>query len=225
MSSLRTVVPHLLPGQRLTRDEFLRRWEALPELKSAELIDGIVYMPSPVSSLHRKFDMLIHGWLSVYAAATPGCEAGSNGTWLMLEGAPQPDADLRILPEYGGQSRVEGAYCAGAPELAVEVCASPATYDFGPKLALYQRAGVQEYLTLSLEPLEVVWRELSGGRYVPLPADPGGLLRSRVFPGLRLDAQALLSANGSRLLEQLRSGIGSEEHTAFVERLAARRKA
>ena len=219
MSSMRTVPPPLLPGQSLTRDEFLCRWEALPELKNAELIDGIVYMSSPVSNPHRKSDVLIIAWLGAYAAGTPGCEAGSNGTWLMLEGAPQPDADLRILPEYGGQSRDEGKYPAGAPELAVEVCASSSTHDFGPKLALYQRAGVREYITLSLEPAEVVWRELEEGNYVPLARENDGTLRSRVFPGLWLDPEALLAGDAARMLARLQLGLGSNDHAAFVERM------
>ena len=219
MSSMRTLIPQLLPGQRLTRDEFLCRWETLPDLKNAELIDGIVYMSSPVSNRHSTFDFLIHAWLGAYAAATPGCAGGSNGTWLMSESAPQPDADLRILPEHGGQSKMEGNYCAGAPELIVEVCASSATHDFGPKLALYQRAGVREYVTLSLEPKEVVWRELAGGLYVPLAPGNDGTLRSRVFPGLWLDPEALLAGDAARMLERLRRGLESSEHAEFIESL------
>ena len=219
MSSMRTLVPQLLPGQRLTRDEFLCRWEALPELKNAELIDGIVYMSSPVSNRHSTFDFLIHGWLFGYVAATRGCQAGSNGTWLMAESAPQPDSHLRILPEHGGQSKIEGNYCAGAPELIVEVCASSATHDFGPKLALYQRAGVREYITLSLEPKEVVWRELAGGGYVPLAPGNDGTLRSRVFPGLWLDPEALLAGDAARMLERLRVGLESSEHAEFIASL------
>ena len=219
MSSMRTVLPQLLPGQRLTRDEFLRRWDALPELKNAELIDGIVYMSSPVSNRHGKFDLLIHTWLGCYVAQTPGCEAGCNGTWLMQESAPQPDSHLRILPERGGQSRIEGAYCSGAPELIVEVCGSSATHDFGPKLSLYQRAGVREYLTLALEPGEAVWREIIDGRYAPLPPGEDGLLRSKVFPGLWLDAAALLAGDSARVLEALRAGLASSEHAEFAARL------
>ena len=219
MSSMRTLIPQLLPGQRMTRDEFLCRWEELPELKNAELIDGIVYMASPVSNRHGASDTLIHGWLMVYAAATHGCQAGNNETWLMAESSPQPDSHLRILPEHGGQSTIQGNYCAGAPELIVEVCASSATHDFGPKLALYQRAGVREYVTLSLEPKEVVWRDLVEGRYVPLAPGNDGTLRSRVFPGLWLDPEALLAGDAARMLERLRRGLESSEHAAFVERL------
>ena len=44
----RETVPLLEPGDRLTRAEFERRYEAMPELRKAELIEGVVYMPSPV---------------------------------------------------------------------------------------------------------------------------------------------------------------------------------
>ncbi|MEZ5356855.1 MAG: Uma2 family endonuclease [Bryobacteraceae bacterium] len=219
MPIVQPVPPQLLPGQRLTRDEFLRRWEALPELKNAELIDGLVYMPSPVSNRHSRFDALVHGWLIQYEAATPGCEAGCNGTWLMLESAPQPDSHLRLLPERGGQSREQGNYCAGAPELVVEICASTATHDFGPKLSLYQRAGVQEYLTVSLKPARITWRELVDGSYKPIRPGNDGILRSRVFPGLWLPSSALLDQDAAKILAVLREGLASAEHKAFAESL------
>ena len=56
--------PGLVTGERLTVEEFLRRWEDLPDLKNAELIDGVVYVPSPVSLDHGTFDFLIHWWLA-----------------------------------------------------------------------------------------------------------------------------------------------------------------
>jgi Uma2 family endonuclease len=218
MSSVHHVVEQLLPGQRLTREEFLRRWEALPDLKNAELIDGIVYMSSPVSVGHGRSDSLAHAWLCHYAAATPGWDYGSNTTWLMLESAPQPDSHLRILPQFGGQSRVEENYGAGAPELIVEVCVSSATHDFGPKLALYQRAGVREYITVSLEPPEVIWRKLVQGRYVPIDISSDRTLKSEVFPGLWLDPEALLATDAARVLARLQAGLNSPEHAAFVRR-------
>jgi Uma2 family endonuclease len=173
-------------------------------------------MPSPVSSAHRRYSTLLIGWLMTYAAGTPGCEAGNDGTWLMLQSAPQPDADLRILPEHGGQSRDEGPYCGGAPELAIEVCGTSTAYDLGPKLALYQRAGVREYLSLVLDPPQIVWRELHEGRYRPIPPGPDGILRSRAFPGLWLDVKAALAGDAARVLAVLQRGLASSEHGAFV---------
>src|SRR5438477_8288659 len=102
MATVEEAIEPLIAGDRMTRDEFLRRWEAMPHVKRAELIGGIVYMPSPLSRKHGVTDTHVGAWLGVYVASTPGCEAGSNATWLMLEDSPQPDHDLRILPEYGG---------------------------------------------------------------------------------------------------------------------------
>src|SRR5579863_4578563 len=106
--------PPLRDGDHLTSDEFLRRWEAMPDLKHAELLDGIVYMPSPVSRQHAIYHLPLAGWVSYFAAHTPGCEGGDNATWVMGgRDVPQPDIALRILPEFGGQSSVEGDYAAG----------------------------------------------------------------------------------------------------------------
>jgi putative restriction endonuclease len=210
----------LFAGQRLKRDEFLRRWEAMPEVKHAELIGGVVYMPSPVSIDHGSHDSLVTGWLSYYAARTPGCESCSSTTWLMLEDAPQPDGDLRILPEYGGQSRVEGPYGAGAPELAAEVSLSSASYDLGPKMELYRAAGVQEYVAVLLGEARVVWYRLINGKYILVQPGSDGLLRSAVFPGLWLDPAALLARNGARVYDVLDLGLRSPEHRDFVRALA-----
>jgi hypothetical protein len=124
--------PPLLEGDSLTSDEFLSRWDAIPDLKRAELIDGIVYMPSPVSLRHQDYESFLNGWLNFYACATPGCRPAIEGTWLMGERqVPQPDVTLRILSEFGGQSRVEGLYPAGAPEFLAEVAVSSRSRDFG----------------------------------------------------------------------------------------------
>lgn len=56
------------PGDRLSREEFLARWEQMPALKKADLIDGVVYMPSPVSIVHSGYDGLSHLVLSSFAA-------------------------------------------------------------------------------------------------------------------------------------------------------------
>ena len=212
----------LITGQKMTREEFLRRWELLPELKNAELIEGIVYVASPVSRQHGALDTRLMSWLDHYAIATPGCEAGNNSTWCMADSLPQPDCDLRILPDHGGQSREAGEFCGGAPELALEVCLSSTQYDFGPKLALYQRAGVREYITVELLRQRVIWRSLEDGSYVAMEPSPEGVLRSKVFPGLWLDVDALWNNDGARLMAVLQQGLATAEHSAFVEELRKR---
>jgi Uma2 family endonuclease len=213
--------PPLRDGDRLTSDEFMRRWEAMPDLKHAELIDGIVYMPSPVSHQHAKFDAPLTGWLVNYAAGTPGCEVGSNGTWLMGDrDVPQPDIALRILPEYGGQSREEGEYAAGAPELIVEVAVSSRSRDLGVKLRLYERVGVREYLIAVAGKQQCLWKELTESGYRSLDPGADGIIRSRCFPGLWLDSAALWRIDLPRLFSVLQEGLDTPEHASFVSRLA-----
>jgi Uma2 family endonuclease len=199
--------PGLVTGERLTVDEFLRRWEELPDLKNAELIDGIVYVSSPVGLEHSRLDTRIIWWLSHYACLTPGCDGGSNGTWLMADSAPQPDADLCILPSHGGQSGNKGPLAADAPELAVEICVTSADLDLGPKQALYQRAGVREYITVEAPGQRLIWRGLENGGYVTLALHPDGIIRSQVFPGLWLDLAAFWANDRARMLEVLSAGL------------------
>jgi len=217
------VLPTLREGDRLTADEFLRRWEAMPDLKHAELIDGIVFfMPSPVSISHSDSHVKLSAWLCRYMDSTPGCQCGLDCTWKMgPDDVAQPDLFLRLDPGYGGQSRTEGNYAAGAPELIVEVSGSTTSRDLGVKLGLYGRSGVREYLTVLLKPKQVIWRTMVRGRYAEIAPDDAGLLCSRVFPGLWLDPAALWSPK-KRLRTAVEKGLKSPEHAAFVRQLAAR---
>ena len=195
----------------------------MPEVKFAELIDGVVYMPSPVTSDHGRTEIRIVTWLGTYVASTPGCDAGSQSTWLMLESAPQPDSYLWIRPEYGGQSTMEGKYHAGAPELAAEICLTSAAYDLGVKKALYQTAGVREYVAILVQEEEIRWHRLVKGAYELCRPTSKGVFRSRMFPGLWLDGPALWKYDMARLLQTLERGLRSAEHAAFVKKLAARK--
>ncbi len=220
MSAAEQVSHPLVGGERLSREEFLRRWEALPELKFAELLEGVVYLPSPLSLLHGTHDFAVANWLGDYAQATPGCEGGLSTTWLMLEDAPQPDCFLRILPEYGGQSGEERRLAKGAPELIVEIAVSSSARDLGPKLRLYRTGGVREYITVLVEESRVVWRRLVAGEWLILEPGADGVLRSVVFPGLWLDPAALLGRDLPRVAEVLKQGLESADHRRFLITLA-----
>jgi Uma2 family endonuclease len=218
-------VPPLENGAHLSASEFLRRFEAMPEVKKAELIDGIVYMTSPVRiDQHGEPDNLIQTWLGTYSIATPGVRAATNSTTrLSADDVPQPDGLLRILPECGGQARLDAkGYLQGAPELAVEVAASTASLDVREKLASYRRAGVREYLVWRTEDEAVDWWSLEEDEYRALPSTADGILRSKLFPGLWLDSQALIAGDGARLMARLQHGLQSAEHAAFVGRLQVR---
>ena len=215
--------PSLTEGERLTRDEFMRRWEAMPDLFWAELIDGIVHMPSPVSDIHGSSHAQLSAWLGFYVAVTPGCSFRLASTWLMSEdSAPQPDLALIILPEHGGQLKLEGAYAAGAPELIVEVSHTTSTRDTGAKLRLYQRSGVREYLIVRPGKQRIAWRELAEGTYRDIEAGPDGLLRSRVFPGLWLNPTQLWNGDFPGLAATIQQGAATPEHAAFVRKLSRR---
>ena len=201
-TSVEQCVPPLEAGDKLTRNEFLRRWEAHPEINKAELIGGMVFMPSPLSREHGVIDADVGLWLGTYRVSTPGTESGHNATSFLLEDTPQPDNFLRILPEYGGSSRDEGLYLGGRPELLAEVCGSSASYDLHAKLKLYEKARIPEYLAVLVYEKEVRWHVLAGRRYRLLSPDRDGLVRSRVFPGLWLGSKALLARN----MQEVRPG-------------------
>jgi len=213
------------PGDRMSREEFLERWERMPELNNAELIDGVVYLPGPVSIVHGTFNGQFLFVLSYYAAHTPGCESLSKPTWMMLESAPQPDGAVCILPEYGGRMRELDGFAAGTPELATEVTPSSRSYDLGPKLALYQRAEVQEYVAALLEEKRIEWRVLENGSYLLISPDADGIFRSRIFPGLWVDNAAFWREDGAGLLAVMEQGLAADEHAKFVDALARRREA
>jgi Uma2 family endonuclease len=212
-------VPPLQNGDRLTAEEFERRFNAMRGLTRAELIDGVVYMPPPVSDEDHgspQFDLT--GWLAMYRYATPGVMGGIGSTLrLDARNRPQPDAFLRIIPECGGRARrdVDG-YLVAPPDLICEVAASSASYDLGVKLDLYRRIEVREYVAWRVYDGSIDWRVLRNGVYEPLMAGPDGILRSEVFPGLWLDSSALMSSDVAALLRAAQQGLASPEHSAFV---------
>lgn len=222
------LVPALSPpplelGDRLSRGEFERRYHAMPHLRKAELLRGNVYMPSPVRvHLHAEPHADLMGWLFTYKVATPGVHAADNATVrLGPEDEPQPDALLRIAHERGGQATVDAdGYLCGAPELAVEIASSSVSYDLHVKRDVYGEHGVREYRVWRVGDGAIDWFVLRGDQYQALAAKADGSFRSEVFPGLWLDAAALVSGNGARVLEVLRQGLASPEHALFVTQLA-----
>jgi Uma2 family endonuclease len=161
--------PPLQNGDRLTRAEFERRYAALPNLRKAELIEGVVQMPSPVHVEHMEADLAVITWLGVYVAMTPCVRGGGDGSVrLDADNAVQPDALLRIDERCGGQSRVTAdGFIEGAPELVVEISGSTVSYDLHAKFNIYRRAGVREYVVWRVYDGAVDWFLLEEGRYSP----------------------------------------------------------
>jgi Uma2 family endonuclease len=215
------LIPPLQAGDRLTRGEFERRYRAMPHVHKAELVEGVVYMPSPVSNEgHASPHIRLSTVLGVYWSQTPGVACGDNGTVLLdLDNEPQPDVFLRILPQYGGQSGDRGDYVEGAPELIAEVASSSASYDLHDKLRAYRRNGVREYIVWRVWDREIDWFVLREGTYERLAPTAEGVYHSEVFPGLWLDAAALLAGNLAQAIQIVQQGLATPEHAEFVVRL------
>jgi hypothetical protein len=215
-------VPPLESGDQLTRDEFERRFDASPHIKKAELIEGVVFVPSPVRwNLHGRPHTAIITWLGTYVANTPGVQVGDNCTVrLDLDNEPQPDAAMLIEPRLGGQARVSpDDYVEGAPELAADVSVSSVSLDMTTKLHVYRRNQVREYIVWRVLERAVDWFVLRQTQYERLAPAPNGVYQSQVFPGLWLDSAALTRFDLATVLQVLQQGIASPEHAAFVSRL------
>ncbi len=219
-------VPPLEPGDRLTRDEFERRYQAMPHLKKAELLEGVVHVPSPVRlNQHGRPHADLITWLGTYGAFTPGVLVGDNVTVrLDLDNEPQPDAAMLVEPGRGGQAQLSpDDYVVGAPELVAEVAASSAAIDLRTKLGIYRRNQVREYLVWRVLDRATDWFVLRQTQYDRLPLGADGFFHSEVFPGLWLDAAALVSFDLATVLQALQQGLASPDHAAFVAKLGQAR--
>ena len=216
--------PLLCNGDRLDQPEFHRRYLQYPSHIKFELIGGIVYMTSPLSVPHSNYDGKLGLLLELYSEATPGTHALHNATTILgQKSEPQPDVGLRILPEYGGQSRNQDKYVGGAIELVAEIAGSRRAIDRHAKRDDYQAAGVIEYLVVCVESQELLWFHFHDD--TELSPDKNGVTRSRVFPGLWIHVESLLSLDSKKLREVAEQGIASRPHAAFVRKLERQRKA
>jgi hypothetical protein len=210
---------YLYNGDRMTQQEFHRRYLAYPEDVKFELVGGVVYVASPLRRPHGKYHSLLNALFWLYETKTPGVEVLDNATAILgEESEPQPDLALRILSVYGGRSReTDEKYIEGPPELLAEVAHSTRSIDMHQKFRDYRRAGVLEYLVLCVEESEIHWfRFKPDGELKP---DKQGILRSQVFPGLWIDSKAVLACDNARAQRVLRRGLKSPQHEAFVSRL------
>jgi len=211
------IIPFLENGDRLTRHEFERRYTAMPHIKKAELIEGIVLMASPLRvRSHGQPHGQIVTWLGLYQSNLPSLILGIEPTLrLDLSNEPQPDVVLFIPGR--SASITEDDYIAGAPELVVEIAASTVSIDLHEKKEAYRRNGVQEYLVWRTLQRQIDWFSLQNGAYMRLEPDRDGVIQSQVFPGLWLVVEAMLAGEMRQVLSVLQDGLNSAEHIAFVQ--------
>ena len=222
-----TMLPPLVNGEHLSREEFERRYEAMPDVR-AELLEGVVYlMSSPVSRFHGSPHADIIGWLVFYRSQTPGCLVDDNVTFrLDSRNEPQPDAMLTVAEEFGGTARTDAdGFVEGSPELIVEIAVTSVRTDARIKKPIYQRNGVKEYLIWRVEDHQIDWFILRNNQYEILPSGEDGILRSEAFPGLWLDPAAMIALDIARTLQVLARGLASPDHANFVQQLEQQRSA
>jgi Uma2 family endonuclease len=220
----KTELPPLVNGDHLDQKTFHERYEARPEVR-AELIGGIVYMGSPQKQRHGYYDLKMARLVDTYVDETPGTAGCVNSTSILGPDAePQPDACLYILPNYGGQAMLdENDYLVGAPEWVGEISDSTESIDLNRKKLDYEKAGVREYMVAAVRTAQLFWFIRRRGKFKPLLPGADGIIRSEVFPGLWLHADAFLNRDGQRLIAALRDGLASPRHAVFVAKLAAKR--
>jgi Uma2 family endonuclease len=225
-ASLEHASSKILPlesGDRMNRYEFERRYVAMPDVKKAELIEGIVYMASPLRyKSHGEPHANLIVWLGTYKVSTQGVGIADNATVrLDLDNEPQPDVVLLIEESCGGQARIsDDDYIEGAPELVAEVAASSASIDLHDKKKAYRRNGVREYIVWRVLENKLDWFSLEDGEYISLSADDSGVIKSKVFPSLWLNVDALLTGDMKQVLAVLQQGLSSQEHGDFVQSLS-----
>jgi Uma2 family endonuclease len=214
-------IPELVNGDRMTADEFERRYWASPHIRKAELIGGVVYVASPVSDVHGTPHSDLDQWIGFYRLGTPYLISSVEGTVRLDDlNQPEPDIHLRIDEAHGGRSTLSAdKYLEGAPELVVEIAVSSKSFDLKEKLEAYQRSGAPEYIVWRVLDQAIDWFVLREGRYERLPLGPDGLYRSEVFPGLWLDVGAMLGGDLLAIFQAVQLGLATDEHAAFVAQL------
>jgi Uma2 family endonuclease len=218
-------IPPLMNGDHLDQKTFHERYVAMPSHVRAELIGGIVFMPSPLKRKHGRKGLRLCQWLAGYEDGTPGTEALESASCILYpDSEPQPDGCLFVLSECGGQIwEDKDGYINGAPEFVGEISDSTESIDLHSKKKDYEEAGVREYMVVALRANKVFWFIRRRGKFKEMPMGADGIYRSEVFPGLWLDAAAFLKHDGKRVLAALGQGLASPEHAAFVAILAAKK--
>ena len=210
-------------GDRLTQQEFHRRYEQYPDNFKFELIGGVVYMASPTGFPHGNYDGIVGMLLGVYATETEGTDFANNATVILAnDSEPQPDHVLFVRPEFGGRTSLKKEkFLAGPPELVAEIAHSSVSIDLHGKKDDYRRAGVLEYIVVCVAEKQVRWFDLTVDQ--ELKFDEDRVVRSRVFPGLWIDSDALIQRDTKRLLNILQQCIATQQHQDFVKGLKSRK--
>ncbi|MFN8636319.1 MAG: Uma2 family endonuclease [Chloroflexota bacterium] len=193
-------------GDCMTREEFHRRYLARPDIKKAELVEGVVFVGGRVRASHGEANAFIAAWLGSFAMHAPDVHVGLHATVILDErNEVQPDV-LAWRPAPGDAHLTEDGFLHGPLSLVVEVAASSVSYDLHQKKEAYRRNGVREYVVWRVLDRAIDWFRLQDGEYVLIPPDGDGVVESEQFPGLRLHVQSLLAGDMAAVIARLGSG-------------------
>lgn len=218
--------PLLETGYHLSAEEFHWRYEQMPEHCRAELIEGIVYMASPLHIGHGDRHALLTTLCGLYALKTPGVTA-SVATTVRLdnENEYQPDGHMRIDVSKGGRTQaLNDKFVAGGPEFVFEISNTTLEMDLHEKFKVYERNGVLEYLVWQVNEEKIELFQLKNGRFYAAKPDAKKILRSKVMPGFWLDTAALLKGKDASVLATLEAGLRDPSHLEFVKHLSGSAK-
>lgn len=202
MSAAKHLAPALENGAVMSREEFHRLYAECEGYERVELIEGVVFMPSPVRfESHDRQASLLRGWLFTYSTLHEGVESGNEATLILGDSEVQPDA---FLLRAGSVPVDDDGYLTGAPQLVAEVAASTASRDLHSKRDLYERNGVGEYVVWRTLDGAIDWFVLRDGVYVAKSRDAAGRIESEQFPGLVMDVRAMLAMDRTAVLAALK---------------------
>jgi Uma2 family endonuclease len=197
-------LPNLESGDRLSREEFHQRYLERADIKKAELVEGVVYLPSPVrANVHGEPNGCMIVWIGTYRARHPELRFGDNAT-VRLDNRNEVQPDAYLLREVAGGPLIgEDGYIEGPPQLVVEIATSSVSYDLHDKKEAYRRNQVREYLVWRVLDQAIDWFRLEAGEYVRVEPDERGVIESTTFPGLRLNVPNMLAGDLAGVLAEL----------------------
>jgi Uma2 family endonuclease len=202
-------------AERMTAEEFMRD---APEDRKAELIDGVLVMPSPASTTHERLQRFLFLLLQSYAEERDLGEALGSRTAVVLapDQAPEPDI-LFVRKERQGIIQEKGVMAA--PDFVIELLsAGTARNDRGPKFRAYERAGVSElWLIDPYGPEGTQFFQLQEGRYVEVRADKNGILRATAVPGFWIDLKWLWSQDQAVTMRQALAALVATSEATQTE--------
>ncbi len=188
------VLPKVAPGDRMTDDEF---FQFAPADRKAELIGGILVMPSPAYDPHEDRQGFLLTILRTFVRHKQlGIVRGSHTAVHLQTGENYEPDVLFVAAERANIVRREGVF--GAPDLVIELL-SPGTanYDWGVKRRVYAQSGVRELWLIDPNGLDgsaFFQRDESGLKEVSFQDN---VLRSLAVPGFYLRADWLWPESGN----------------------------